>query len=211
MPGAETSRRPVFNFTSDPSTSSFAVSAQTYLSNHPSAYYQYIATGALVFDRSSPSSSPPGPRILLIQRAEGDSMPGRWEIPGGGCDDDDASILHAVARELWEEAGLQAARVGPLVGTPHVFVSRSGKLVGKFNFLVEAAGEPTADGRWDVTLDPVEHQRFVWASEEEVRARRAVGGDVELSFTARHLEETVLEAFRLRREESGGEGEEGAS
>jgi 8-oxo-dGTP pyrophosphatase MutT (NUDIX family) len=206
MPEAENSRRSVFNFTSHPSTSSFAASSQTYLSNHPSAYYQYIATGALVFDHHR--SSDPAPRILLIQRAEGDSMPGRWEIPGGGCDDDDDSILHAVARELWEEAGLQAARVGPLVGTPHVFVSRSGKLVGKFNFLVEA-GEPTAEGWLDVTLDPVEHQRFVWASEEEVRARAV--GDVELSFTTTDLEETVLEAFRLRREESGGGGEGGAS
>jgi ADP-ribose pyrophosphatase YjhB (NUDIX family) len=153
-------------------------------------------------------------------------MPGRWEIPGGGCDDDDASILHAVARELWEEAGLQAAHVGPLVGrAPHVFVSRSGKVVGKFNFLVEAARDADADddddadggrrwGEWgDVTLDPDEHQRFVWASEEEVRAGRAVEGDVELTFTTADVEETVLEAFRLRREEGGAGGgreEEGA-
>lgn len=45
-------------------------------------------------------------------------LPGCWEIPGGGCDDDDESILHAVARELWEEVGLTTTRIGPLVGNP---------------------------------------------------------------------------------------------
>jgi 8-oxo-dGTP pyrophosphatase MutT (NUDIX family) len=198
MPEAETSRPPVFNFTSHPSTTSFAASSQTYLSNHPGAHYKYIATGALVFDHSSP----PGPRILLIQRAASDSMPGRWEIPGGGCDDDDESILHAVARELWEEVGLHATRIGPPVGKPHFFLSRSEKLVCKFHFLVESR-EPMTAGRLDVTLNPVEHQRFVWASEEEVRAGAV--GDVELKFTTRDLEDTVLEAFRLR-SEVGGDG-----
>lgn len=126
-------------------------------------------------------------------------MPGRWEIPGGGCDDDEESILHAVARELWEEAGLNAASIGPLVGKPHFFVSRSGKQVCKFNFLVEA--EQITEGRLEVKLNPVEHQRFVWASEGEVRAREV--GDVELEFTTRDLEDTVLEAFSFRNEVNG--------
>lgn len=96
MPEAENSSPPVFNFASHPSTSPFTASSQTYLSNHPGAKYKYIATSSLVFDSSNYMS----PRILLIQRSENDSSPGRWEIPGGGCDDDDVSILHAVAREL---------------------------------------------------------------------------------------------------------------
>lgn len=119
-------------------------------------------------------------------------MPGRWEIPGGGCDDDDESILHGVARELWEEAGLNAISIGPLVGNPHLFVSRSGKQICKFNFMVDA--EKSADGTLQVKLDPDEHQRFVWASEEEVRTKKV--GDVELEFTTGDLEATVLEAFR---------------
>jgi 8-oxo-dGTP pyrophosphatase MutT (NUDIX family) len=201
MSNEETPRRPpAFNFTAHPSNSSFTVPCQAYFATHPAehAKYQYIATGALVFDASAAPV-----RILLIQRAAGDSMPGRWEIPGGGCDDEDPSILHGVARELWEEAGLTAARIGPRVGESYVFVSRSGKVVRKFNFVVEA--ERGVGERLDVKLDPEEHQSYVWAGEEEVRARRV--GDVELVFTTAEQEAVVLEAFRVRRE-MGAEGQE---
>lgn len=61
--------------------------------------------------------------------------------------------------------------------------------------------EQITEGRLEVKLNPVEHQRFVWASEEEVRAREV--GDVELEFTTRDLGDTVLEAFRFRREGNG--------
>ena len=187
----ETSHPLVFSFTYHPSSSPFTVSSEKYIANHPGAEYKYLATGALVFDDSNPSA----PRILLIQRSASDSMPGRWEIPGGGVDDDDESILHAVARELWEEAALTAVSIGPLVGNPHFFESRRGKRICKFNFLVETkSGERTMD----VKLDPKEHQRFVWASEGEVRARKV--GDLEIEFTMKDLEVTVLEAFWIRRE-----------
>jgi 8-oxo-dGTP pyrophosphatase MutT (NUDIX family) len=187
----ETSHPLVFSFTYHPSSSPFRVSSEKYIANHPGAEYKYLATGALVFDDSNPSA----PRILLIQRSASDSSPGRWEIPGGGVDDDDESILHAVARELWEEAGLTAVSIGPLVGSPYFFESRSGKHVCKFSFLVEMKiGERTMD----VKLNPEEHQRFVWASEEEAKARKV--GDLEIEFTVKDMEETVLEAFRIRRE-----------
>jgi 8-oxo-dGTP pyrophosphatase MutT (NUDIX family) len=191
MSDAETPR-PTFNFTTHPSTSSFAVPYETYLSTHPGEKfeYKYIATGALVFDASTPE------RILLIQRAAHDSIPSRWEIPGGGCDKEDPSILHGVARELWEEAGLAAASIGPQVGDGHFFLSRSGKLVCKFSFLVDA--EKGAGGKLDVKLDPGEHQNYVWAAEEEVEARKV--GDMELKFTSREQEAVVREAFRARRE-----------
>jgi 8-oxo-dGTP pyrophosphatase MutT (NUDIX family) len=198
MPEAET-RPPTFNFTAHPSTASFAVPCETYLSTHPSEKFKYkfIATGALVFDTSTPE------RVLLIQRAAHDSMPSRWEIPGGGCDEEDPSILHSVARELWEEAGLTATSIGPQVGEGCIFLTRSGNLVCKFSFLVDA--EKAAGGKLDVKLDPSEHQNYVWAAEEEVKARKV--GDVELKFTTKAQEAVVLEAFRARREmnPSGGE------
>jgi 8-oxo-dGTP pyrophosphatase MutT (NUDIX family) len=190
----ETSHPLISSFTYHPSSSPFTVSSEKYIADHPSAKYKYLATGALVF--AEPNSS--APRILLIQRSASDSMPGRWEVPGGGVDDDDDSILHAVARELWEEAGLTAVNIGPLVGNPHFFESRSGKRVCKFNFLVETK---SAEGAMDVKLDPEEHQRFVWASEGEARARKV--GDLELEFTTTDLEATVFEAFRTRREAKG--------
>jgi 8-oxo-dGTP pyrophosphatase MutT (NUDIX family) len=188
---AENSHSPVYSFIHHPSCSPFTVSSGQYIANHPGAEYKYLATGALVFDDSNSSA----PRILLIQRCASDSMPGDWEIPGGGVDDDDESILHGVARELWEEAALTAVRIGPLVGSPHFFETRSGKRICKFNFLVETK---SAERTMDVKLNPEEHQKFVWASEEEVRARKV--GNLEIEFTMTELEATVLEAFAIRRE-----------
>ncbi|KAH8814896.1 NUDIX hydrolase domain-like protein [Xylogone sp. PMI_703] len=178
------------SFTSHPSNSPYTVSCQAYISNSDNINCKYIATGALVFDTSNPAV----PRILLIQRSQSDSWPGCWEIPGGGCDDEDESILHAVARELWEEAGLRASNIGALVGKPHFFLSSSGKQICKFNFLVDVYR--SIDGRLEVKLDPVEHQNFLWANEEEVRARRV--GNSDLKFTTKESEDTILEGFRMK-------------
>ncbi len=76
----------------------------------------------------------------------------------------------------------------------HVSVSR----IGKFIFFVDV--ESSLDGSiFEVKLCPDEHRRFVWASEEEVKASKA--GEFKLEFTTPELEATVLEAFKLR---SGG-------
>ena len=56
----------------------------------------------------------------------------------------------------------------------------------------------SAERTMDVKLNPEEHQKFVWASEEEVRARKV--GNLEIEFTMTELEATVLEAFAIRRE-----------
>ena len=72
-------------------------------------------------------------------------MPNRWEVLGGGCGDEDESILHGVARELWEEAGFKATCINALVGDPHFFIGRSGKRICKFHFMAQAE---TGVGRW---------------------------------------------------------------
>ncbi|KAH6627642.1 NUDIX hydrolase domain-like protein [Chaetomium tenue] len=53
-------------------------------------------------------------RTLLLQRAPHDWDPLTWEHPGGTCEPNE-TILQAVARELAEETGLVARRVGGLV------------------------------------------------------------------------------------------------
>jgi 8-oxo-dGTP pyrophosphatase MutT (NUDIX family) len=135
------------------------------------------------------------PRVLLLQRAASDEDSNKWEPPGGACDDDDESILHAAARELWEEAGLQAARIGGPVGDPYFFTLCDGKKVCQFNFAVHVrtdSGTPLV-----VRLNPEEHQRFVWATEGEVQARKVDG--IDLDFTREEVERTVLLVFNYFR------------
>lgn len=178
---------PTFGFTYDTCASPFTANLQAYLDAHSDSGFHYIATGAIVFDNTDSAI----PSVLLIQRAASDSMPNLWEIPGGGCDFEDESILYAVARELWEEAGLKATHIGAPVGDPHLFVSRSGKQICKLNFVVQA--ERNVEGRFEAKLSPEEHQQFLWASQKEVRDERV--GDVQLNFAAKELKSTVLLAF----------------
>jgi 8-oxo-dGTP pyrophosphatase MutT (NUDIX family) len=191
MSELQTSQTPVFDFKRHPSISPFTVSPQTYSLTHPGRNYIYMAS-ALVFDNETSI----GPRVLLVQRSAHDFMPNLWEVPGGSVDDDDKSILHAVARELWEEAGLTATKIGRLAGPPQIFAVPSGREFCKFTFLVEV--EQSSDEGLKVKLDPMEHQNFVWATEGEVKAGKV--GNVELEFTSWEVEQTVLEAFRVRKE-----------
>lgn len=186
---------PLFIFSAHPSTSPFAVSQEKYLSQRPDERFQYVATAALVFDTRKGVD----PRVLLLQRAAQDSMPNRWEVPGGACDDEDESILHGLARELWEEAGLKATYIEPPLGEPHFFTSRSGKRICKFVFMVQV--EQDTDGHLDVKLNPEEHRRFLWASQDEVKAKKV--GDVELDFTTQDLENTLLQSFGYIKDRSG--------
>jgi 8-oxo-dGTP pyrophosphatase MutT (NUDIX family) len=175
-----------YNFKYDHSVAEFAVSKGAYLKAHPGAAFKLVATAALVLDTSHPE-----PRILLLQRAANDSHPGKWEPPGGAVDDEDLTILHAAARELWEEAGLQACRIGGPVGDPHFFPRSNGDQICRFNFAVHVLSNDGAALR--TQLDPNEHQSYVWATEEEVRASRT--GAVDLEFVKEEVKRTVLLAF----------------
>ncbi|KAH8845461.1 hypothetical protein MCOR29_010756 [Pyricularia oryzae] len=197
---------PVYNFTiSDPDTAATfnvpasAVIAARKAANPAKVTYSALGTGAVVFNRARTA-------VLLVQRSVGDSMPNLWEVPGGGVDDSDATVVHAVARELWEEAGLTARRIGAVVpaaeGGPveFVFATRSGRIVAKFHFLIEADG----DGD-DVRLDPNEHQACVWATEEECVDEKMRSG-LEIPFTTKSQKATVLQAWRMMREGRDGLG-----
>jgi 8-oxo-dGTP pyrophosphatase MutT (NUDIX family) len=191
-------KQPNFSFTHDPSVTDFAVSKQDYLTAHPEAKFSYIATSALVLDTTSTQHSQP--RVLLLQRAASDSLPNKWEPPGGACDDDDESILHAVARELWEEAGLEASWIEGLIGESYFFTLRNGGEVCQFPFAVQVK----TDGGVSLAprLDPKEHQRFVWATEEEVKAGKV--DDIDLDFTRERVRRTVLQVFKWFGEKSLG-------
>jgi 8-oxo-dGTP pyrophosphatase MutT (NUDIX family) len=127
-------------------------------------------------------------RILLLQRAETDDDAGKWQPPGDACDDCDKSILSAAAHELHEEAGLDAKWFGGPVGKPHFFTLDDGKRVCQFNFLVRVDMSNQA-----VKLSPDEHQRFIWATEDEVKSRKVA--DINIEFTRDGVQRTWLAAF----------------
>jgi 8-oxo-dGTP pyrophosphatase MutT (NUDIX family) len=177
-----------FSFDHHLSVAEFTVPKQYYLAARPTASFGYIATSTLVLDTRIASN----PRVLLLQRAASDEDPNKWEPPGGACDDEDETILHAAVRELWEEAGLHAARIGGLVGDPYFFTLSDGKKVCQFNFAVHLRTD-SATSPLTVELNPEEHQHFVWATESEVKTREADG--ISLDFTREEVERTVLLAF----------------
>lgn len=117
------------------------------------------------------------------------------EIPGGKVDDTDESILHGAARELKEEAGLEATRVLRKVAQFTFESERPGR--GKITWL-KLIFEMQVDQADTVVLDPVEHQHFVFASEEEVIKEQV--GEVKLKYVNDVNKEVKLEAFRRRGE-----------
>jgi len=61
-------------------------------------------------------------RVLIARRAEGGSMPGLWEFPGGKVEKDESPEA-AIIRELNEELGIQTkeACLAPLTFASHVY------------------------------------------------------------------------------------------
>ncbi|KAH6673379.1 NUDIX hydrolase domain-like protein [Halenospora varia] len=173
----------VSTFTISSPASSFNVPVKDYLASHKE--YQVIVCGALVFDSQD--------RLLIVQRAASDFMPNLWEVPGGACDDDE-TILNGAARELWEESGLIANTVLHPVGGVYSFAS-PGKVWCKYTF------EVRVESTESVKLDPEEHQRYLWVTEEECRSRKVEDGGqlVEIQFTSSGQEATIFDGFRLRK------------
>lgn len=164
-------------------------SIQWLLDNNKADIWSNIATATVIFNRQG--------KVLLLQRAAHDSKPNMWEVPGGAVDDDDPSILYAAARELREEAGLVATRFIRVVGEgpgrqiEQLIPNRTGtKTWCRFTFVAEAESSDV------VTLDPNEHQAYLWASKEEVQAQRI--GDRDIPITSDSVALRLLEAFRIR-------------
>ena len=98
----------------------FQVPLSTFLHTNPS--YTNLAVGACIFTDTEPK------RLLLLQRAATEmGFPNRkyvvpninfmsdstqvWEVPGGSIDGSDPTLIHGLAREIFEETGLKLTRV----------------------------------------------------------------------------------------------------
>lgn len=170
-------------FTYDESLASYAATLPDWHSTHVNRYGGLVAA-ALVFD--------PRNRVLLLRRADHDFLPGQWEPPGGSVDPaGDASILHACARELREEAGLTVDHIHCLVGDGNDFFIRE-TLYRRITFLVTVKEDDT-----QVRTDQEEHSVWRWASEDEVLAERTVEGD-EMPLTFEDVKKSLVEGFRIQ-------------
>ncbi|KAL8860797.1 MAG: hypothetical protein Q9178_002827 [Gyalolechia marmorata] len=86
---------------------------QTYLQKNDKPYDK-IVIGALIFKQHSADST----TILLLKRAaHEDYYPNVFEIPGGKVEGSDPTILDAIKREVFEEAGLAVVEVVGTVGS----------------------------------------------------------------------------------------------
>ncbi|CAI7604511.1 unnamed protein product [Penicillium discolor] len=119
--------------------------------------FEGFGVGAYVFSHANPTA-----RILLLQRALTDSMPGCWEGPGGACElETDKTIVDLVAVDCWEHHRRSGGKIR----------------IAKYSFVVEvqealrwSAGkhQPVPTLQIPVQLEPLEHQQFDWAIKEDV-------------------------------------------
>ncbi|KAL8671420.1 MAG: hypothetical protein Q9168_004072 [Polycauliona sp. 1 TL-2023] len=153
-------------------------------------------------------------RLLLLRRSStDDAFPNAWEIPGGSIDKTDPTILHGLAREVFEETGLRLTRFIRLVGdaikwTTTTEEEDAGSSVQwvKHSFEIEVAEVGALEAEHDIAagylrslpvdLDPVEHQDHAWVTEQEVRAFYEDG--VGKAIVSKEQAGKMLEAFRVR-------------
>jgi 8-oxo-dGTP pyrophosphatase MutT (NUDIX family) len=169
-----------------------------------------FAVGGYIFSHADPT-----PRVLLLQRALTDSMPGRWECPGGASElEVDETLLDSVAREILEESGLHVSRIVDIVAVDcWEHHRRNGATIrlSRYSFLVEVhESRQESAGNWQhvptlqipVKLDPLEHQQFKWATEEEAQSSvQSVNGRYNLLFP--HIGRqgrNILRAFEMIKE-----------
>jgi 8-oxo-dGTP pyrophosphatase MutT (NUDIX family) len=181
------------------------VPLKTFLERNPK--YRRLALGTLVFHQD---------RLLLVQRSATEhAFPNCWEFPGGKCDDEDETILHGAARELFEETGLRATKFIHQIGNGVEFSGRNPLMKWvKLSFEVEVERPGRNDTEpstgierelhnmnilesFTIRLDPVEHQDCKWVTEEEILQCEADG--VKLEFMSSDQRQVILEAFRLRK------------
>ncbi|CAI4214501.1 unnamed protein product [Parascedosporium putredinis] len=163
-------------------------------------FTHYIAS-SLVFE-------PNEGRLLIVQRSATDYGAHMWELPGGTVDPHESVLegRRGTPRGVWTavdvgEMRRRTARPAPLRRFRDCLRPRAGQAFG--------GGRPEENTLWcriafmvevedyaRVTLDPEEHQAYLWVTETEVRTMRTQAGR-ELEFASEPMRATMLEGFRV--------------
>lgn len=152
---------------------------KTYLAQRPNIF-GVVSSAIIIHDN----------HVLLVQRAADDDEPNLWETPGGTADADETGVQCAV-RELREEVGLVASRVGDMIGE-YEWIEDGTKLWRIFMFLVDVDGITRST---EIKLDPREHQAYLWATETEVR--QGICGGIRLNWISESQDKAILTAFDI--------------
>lgn len=171
-------------FTYDATLQKYFISPSKLKSSLPS-HIDKLAVGAFIFQPSSQ-------KLLLLQRASHEKFPNIWEVCGGGVEHRDPTILHAAAREAYEETGLVVTHFLREVDVID-FRGSTGRRWRKFNF--EVLVERVEEG--DVMIDEDEHRDWKWVEKEDV-----VEGMQKTGWSENMLPEarmSILKAFDDRR------------
>lgn len=173
----------------------------------PGFIYDRLVVSACIF--APRNSDDPEPRLLIVQRAaEETSFPNKWEVPGGSCERDDPSVAHSLGREVFEETSLRLTRYCRQVGNSNNWIDgRDNTNWLKLTFEIEVeelhglGGQRTKGGyeRVVIKLDPKEHQKYAWATENEIKQSHPTSGPYPTITEAQS--EKLVEAFALHRED----------
>jgi len=179
----------------------YAIPLDTFRSTRPKLYGAF-GTGAFIFHNN---------KLLLVQRAATEAFANLWEVPGGGAEIGDPTILHSCARETFEETGLRLTKFVRQIGEGQEFEVRNGGVCLKLNFEIEVEeihghgvhdhgvhrDSKVKEGKHgvEVILDPDEHQAYKWVGEDDIR------GD-SYSIVSTDQKALMLKAFSLRKTES---------
>ncbi|KAK4159946.1 NUDIX hydrolase domain-like protein [Cladorrhinum sp. PSN259] len=174
--------------TFSPNLEEFSIPAAEYLKSHPSL--AGLVVSALVFH----NFEGPSRRVLLIQRAATDGFPHKWEIPGGGAEATDGTVLDAVCREVHEETGLVVTKILQKADVTDEWEARSGGRWRKLTFVVEVEGDDDEKKAPKVKLSPEEHQDLYWATLEEIENSKFSDGR-EIDFAYDMQRGTILGLF----------------